>query len=72
MNDKILHLMAGALVAMLARLYGFTPAEAIVAAAVLGLGKEVYDLKSGKGTPDPIDFAATALGGAVGGLFPHA
>jgi hypothetical protein len=33
----------------------------------MGAGKEVWD-KRGHGTPDPKDFAATALGGAVGAL----
>ncbi len=40
---------------------------AILVAALMGAAKEVWD-KRGHGTPDVKDFAATALGGAVGGL----
>ena len=40
---------------------------AIFCAVVVGAAKELWD-KKGHGTPDVWDFAATALGGAVGGL----
>ena len=40
---------------------------AILVAALMGAAKEVWD-KRGHGTPDVKDFAATALGGAVGGF----
>ena len=53
--------------AMAATLYPLGLWFAICTAALLGAGKEVWD-KRGHGTPDVKDFAATALGGAVGGL----
>lgn len=41
------------------------PANAAIAASLtLGVGKELLDRFSGKGTPDPMDAIATALGGA--------
>ncbi len=40
---------------------------AILVAALMGAAKEIWDAH-GHGTPDAKDFAATALGGAVGGF----
>ena len=52
---------------MAATLYPLGLWFAICTAALLGAAKEVWDAR-GHGTPDVKDFAATALGGAVGGL----
>ena len=38
----------------------------LVAAALAGLGKEVYDAVTGSGTPELLDFVATVVGGLVG------
>jgi len=63
--DKQAHFWWG--MAMAATLYPIGLWFAIFTAALVGAGKEVWD-KRGHGTPDAKDFAATALGGAVGGL----
>jgi hypothetical protein len=63
--DKQAHFWWGWAIA--ATLYSFGIWFAILVAAFMGAAKEVWD-KRGHGTPDPQDFAATALGGAVGGL----
>ena len=52
---------------MAATLYPLGLWFAVLTAALVGAGKEVWD-KRGHGTPDPQDFVATVLGGAVGGL----
>jgi hypothetical protein len=63
--DKQAHFWWGWAIA--ATLYPIGVWFAVLTAALVGAGKEVWD-KRGHGTPDPKDFAATALGGAVGGL----
>jgi hypothetical protein len=61
--DKAFHFLVGWAIA--ATLYPLGLWFAILAAALVGAGKEVWD-KRGHGTPDIWDFAATALGGVVG------
>jgi len=63
--DKQAHFWLGW--AIVATLHPIGVWFAIFTASVVGAGKEVWD-KRGHGTPDAKDFAATALGGAVGGL----
>ena len=53
--------------AIAATLYPVNVWFAIFVAALLGACKELWDAQ-GHGTPDKMDFAATALGGAVGAL----
>ena len=60
--DKQLHLLAGG--ALAAALHPFGILHAVIAVAVIGIGKEVYD-HFGRGTPDVMDAAATVWGGAV-------
>lgn len=63
MNDKILHFTAGALIAGMVG-YFTSPVAGFVAAALAGLGKELYDMRHpAKHTADVLDFAATVLGG---------
>jgi hypothetical protein len=54
--------------AMAATLYPVNLWLGIFVSAVLGACKELWDAQ-GHGTPDKMDFAATALGGAVGAFF---
>ena len=63
--DKQAHFWWGWAIA--ATLYPIGVWFAVLTSALVGAGKEVWD-KRYSGTPDPQDFAATALGGAVGGL----
>ena len=63
--DKQAHFWWGWAIA--ATLYPLGLWLAICTAALMGAAKEVWDAR-GHGTPDAKDFAATALGGAVGGL----
>ena len=63
--DKQAHFWWGWAIA--ATLYPIGVWFAVFTAALVGAGKEVWDKRYG-GTPDPKDFAATALGGAVGAL----
>lgn len=70
-KDLVLHFVAGAVIALIAQasilvFFGyhsyFIPA---IIAAVSGVGKEIYDLISKKGTPDLNDAIFTCLGGGL-------
>lgn len=61
--DKANHFVYGAVVAALGLFFGPLPAAAMV--LLVGFGKELYDLVSGRGTPDGTDALATVAGGAV-------
>ena len=62
-QDKILHFIAGALIAGLVG-YFTAPVAGFVAAALVGLIKELYDMRHpAKHTADVLDFVATVLGG---------
>jgi len=61
--DKVAHFGGGYIVATILpipAIYG------LILAVVVGALKEYRDKKSGLGTPDIWDFAATALGGLLG------
>jgi hypothetical protein len=62
--DKIFHFLAGWVIAATFQSMPLIAAALVVTAAV---GKEIWDKRSGKGTPDPMDAIATLMGG-VGGL----
>lgn len=61
--DKQAHFWAGAAIASVVALYA-DPALGLAAGVGAGLAKEMVD-RTGCGTPDLLDFAATALGAAV-------
>ena len=61
--DKKLHLAAGAIIA-LATLW-LNPITSMALVVLAGVGKEIYDKVSGKGTPEVMDAVATVIGGAV-------
>jgi len=63
--DKRLHFGCGVSICLLVGI-ATTPIVGLVAAALAGLGKEVYDAVTGSGTPELPDFAATVVGGLVG------
>lgn len=65
MNDKILHFIAGAVIAGTVG-YFTSPVAGFVAAALAGLIKELYDMRHpANHTADVLDFAATVMGGMV-------
>lgn len=67
-QDKVYHFIGGALLCIATGLVTGQPAAGIVAAIVVGIAKEVYDKVSRRGTPELLDAAATAAGGALGYL----
>ena len=67
-QDKLLHFIGGAGIAILFGILGY-PLVGLGVAAIVGVGKEVYDYFYPKThTADVWDFVATALGGLVGYL----
>lgn len=76
-RDLVLHFYGGAaiFISVQAVIYVFfayhsytIPAITVVA---IGVGKEVYDRVSGKGTPEFLDIMFTCLGGASGFALSH-
>jgi len=62
-TDKALHFFSGGMLAGMLMPFGFEVAWLVVAA--VGVGKEVYDKVSGKGTPEWKDAFATIVGGSI-------
>ena len=62
--DKQAHFWAGLAICLAVSLF-VSPAIGLLVSALAGLVKELID-KLGFGTPDPMDFVATYLGGLVG------
>lgn len=60
MQDKFLHVAAGAVIAGSAAWMGY-PVAGVVLAAVAGVAKEAWDMR-GNGTPELADFIATLVG----------
>lgn len=63
-HDKANHFVYGAVTCALVVLTTKQPTAGILAAVVLGVVKEVYDLATKTGTPDWRDAVWTAAGGA--------
>ena len=64
-KDKKLHIAAGFIIGSIgACLWGAPFGFGL--AVLAGLGKEVYDKISGKGTPEAFDSLATVVGGFIG------
>lgn len=62
--DKFLHLLVGFIIAFLIGL--INPFIGLGTAILAGIGKEIYDKVSKKGTPEFLDFVFTAIGGVLG------
>lgn len=61
-HDKRLHLLAGAVIALLVGVFT-EPALGLIAGIVAGVGKEVYDYRRpDKGTAEWADLGATFIG----------
>ena len=64
-QDKLKHLLAGIGISLIFGVQ-FSPLIGLIAAAIVGALKEIiWDWLLKKGTPEFMDFLATALGGAV-------
>ena len=59
--DKANHIIAGYLIYFIFSFF-LSPLLAVIPVMVIGAIKEVYDMSSGKGTPDVYDFLATLIG----------
>jgi len=65
-SDKVLHFVAGVLIAAFAS-YLFGAMTGFVLAVAIGAGKELHDyLRPENNTPDIWDFIATAVGAVIG------
>jgi|GEM_PF-6958160 len=68
-HDKILHFAAGAVICVIFSFLlrfcipGISTWVGLIAAFAFGMGKEIWDIKHG--TPEFLDFIATASGGFV-------
>ena len=65
MNDKVVHLLVGALIAICVG-KATEPKYGLYTAVALGVGKEIYDYTSKKGDSEILDLLATSGGGFIG------
>lgn len=65
-KDKILHVIVGFLIGFLGAHFSGNAPFGFGLACIAGAAKEVYDKYSGKGTPEWLDFLATAASGFIG------
>lgn len=63
MRDKVLHFIAGAIIAAPITWAGY-PIHAVIIAGLAAIAKEAWDML-GNGTPDVMDAVATIAGGAL-------
>lgn len=63
--DKKLHFIAGVVVCIIVALIFKNPLYGLIAAAVAGIAKEIWDYRS-YGKPDFMDCLATWIGGIAG------
>ena len=64
-QDKLKHLLAGIGISLLIGIV-FPPVWGLITATIVGALKEIiWDWLLKKGTPEFLDFLATALGGAI-------
>lgn len=68
MNDKMLHMLAGFIIALLAIIITNDIVVGLLASFVAGAAKEIWDY-FGQGTTEKADLLATVQGGFVGCLF---
>ena len=65
-QDKLKHLLAGIGISLVLGVQ-FSPLIGLIAAAIVGALKEIiWDWLLKRGTPEFLDFLATALGGVIG------
>jgi len=63
MRDKVLHFIAGAIIAAPITWSGYT-VHAVIIAGLAAIAKEVWDT-FGNGTPELADFISTVIGAAM-------
>jgi hypothetical protein len=66
MNDKLLHFIAGLIIALLFGWLVYPAFGFFMSVLIGGLKEMVWDLCLDRGTPEMRDFVATAQGGLVG------
>ena len=64
--DKKLHIVVGFIIGFLGAYFLRSALFGFLAAVAAGALKEIYDKCSGKGTPEWLDFFATAASGFIG------
>jgi len=65
-QDKLKHLLAGIGISLVSGVQ-FSPLLGLITAAIVGALKEIiWDWLLKRGTPEFLDFLATALGGVIG------
>jgi uncharacterized protein YfiM (DUF2279 family) len=64
--DKKLHIVVGFIIGFLGAYFLRSALFGFLAAVAAGALKEIYDKCSGKGTPEWLDFLATAASGLIG------
>lgn len=62
-QDKLMHFLIGTLLAIMT--VSYLGVWSLLVVFIAGVGKEVYDKVSGKGTPELMDIAWTMYGGLV-------
>ena len=67
-KDKVMHLLAGLALSILAGHFAYPMFGLLIAAAVGALKEIIWDWWWKRGTPEWLDFLATCLGGAIGSL----
>ena len=65
-KDKILHVIVGFIIGFLGAYFLRSAPFGFGIACLAGAAKEAYDKYSGKGTPEWLDFLATAASGFIG------
>lgn len=65
-KDKVLHVIVGFIIGFLGAYFFRSAPFGFGLACAAGLGKEVYDKVSGKGTVEGLDVLATMFGGLLG------
>ena len=65
-QDKLKHLIAGVLVG--ASVGYIKPVYGVIAGTVVGIGKEIYDAETGRGTVEVADAVWTVVGSVLGAI----
>ncbi len=68
-SDKLQHFIVGHMATQFFAVLGFSILYSFLFGFFLGILKEITDYTTKKGTPDIVDFYATALGALFGALF---
>lgn len=64
-EDKVLHFLAGMIIAIVAYVVTSTPWVSVAATILVGIGKEIWDSKHDGHVADPWDAVVTILPGVI-------